>query len=1065
MKKSTQADLLARAQKLLLSALFSIFVISAYAQVSVSGTVKDEKGDGLPGVTILEKGNLSNGTITDIDGNYSLKVGSGATLVFSFTGYRTVEIPAGTGGAVNLTMDLDSELLEEVVVTGYQVLRKRDVSGAVSVISTKDLAGIQSSSFTQQLAGRAAGVTISSSGSPGDATNVRIRGISSFGSNDPLYIIDGVPTTDKFQTSINPADIESMQVLKDASTASIYGSRASNGVVVITTKKGKSGKVKMVYDGSISAANPVRGYDKTLNTSSATFVEAMKLRFSADPQSLPPYARGTLPKYITPAQNGGFSNTINEADYDILNNQITLINPEGTNWWQEMSRTAMVNNHNLSISGGGENSTFMISGGFLGQEGVLKHTYFNRGSIRANSTFKVSDKIRLGQNLMFTNTGGVGIGSSGGSNNEQGIIGSLLKANPLVSVRDIKGNPGTNNAIGLSNNNNPVAALEQNKNNNFSNNRLFGNAYVEVDVIKGLTAKSSFGVDIGSGFSRRFGFPNPYRAEGDKTNNGFSENWNRGIGWTLTNTLAYNKTFSEKHNVGVLVGQEAIKNTGRGISGGLANYFTTDVNAWYINTAFGVPASRGVSSGGGESRLSSLFAKADYSFDDTYFLSATIRRDGSSKFLTDVRYGIFPALSGAVRVSKFLGDIPWMSDLKIRASYGELGNQFIPDYRFVDNFGGSVGSTFYDVAGTNSSPVTGYALTSFGNAEIKWETSKTYNIGFDLGLLENALSVVLDVYQRNTSDLLYNPPLPATAGSAAAPFRNVGGMRNVGFDLGVTYSKNITKDLGFNVTLNASRYTNEITSIADNVDEFFPQDNLTERLPQGNTAFVNKIGSPLSAFRGFEVVGLIQNEADLRGQPAGAAIGGLKFRDINGDGSITDLDAGVIGSPHPDLTLGLNIGMDYKNFDVQAFILGVYGNDIFNATKIQSHFQNFNSNVGIDVVEKQGTGLYPKLNSLDAASRNSSTFFIEDGSYTRLGNLAIGYKIPANVLSKAGISSLRAYIQGQNLFTITKYSGVDPAVSNANIGNSGNVNDLRTGYDNGNYPNNKIISFGVNLGF
>lgn len=1065
MKRTKRSGLLVQVKKLLFSMVLSIFCISAYAQTAVTGTVLDETGSGLPGVTILEKGNPNNGTITDIDGNYSLKVGSNATLVFSFTGYKTVEMPAGTGGKIDLKMELDTELLEEVVVTGYQTLRKRDVSGAVSVISTKQLAGIQSSSFTQQLAGRATGVTISSSGSPGDATNVRIRGISSFGSNDPLYIIDGVPTTDKFQTSINPADIESMQVLKDASAASIYGSRASNGVIVITTKKGKAGKVKMVYDGSISAANPVKGYDKTLNTSSATFVEAMKLRFASDPQSLPPYARGTLPKYITPGQNGGFSNTINEADYDILTNQITLINPEGTNWWQEMSRTAMVNNHNLSISGGGENSTFMISGGFLGQEGVLKHTYFNRGSIRANSTFKVSDKIRIGQNLMFTNTGGVGIGSSGGSNNEQGIIGSLLKANPLVSVRDIKGNPGTNNAIGLSNNNNPVAALEQNKNNNFSNNRIFGNAYIEVDIIKGLTARSNFGVDIGNGWNRRFGFPNPYRAEGDKTNNSFSENWNRNTGWTLTNTLTYNKVFSEKHNVNLLVGQEAIRSQGRGLGAGLSNYFTTDVNAWYINTAFGVPASRTVGSGGGESRLASLFTKADYSFDDTYFLSATVRRDGSSKFLSDVRYGIFPAVSAAVRVSKFMGDIPWMSDLKLRASYGELGNQFIPDYRFVDVFGGGVGSTFYDIAGNNSSPETGYALTAFGNPLIKWETSKTYNVGFDLGLLENDLTVVLDVYQRNTSDLLYNPPLPATAGVAAAPFKNVGGMKNVGFDLGVNYSKNITKDLGFNVSLNASHYRNEITTIADNVEEFFPTDNLTERLPQGNTAFINKIGSPLSAFRGFEVVSLIQNEADLKGQPAGSAIGGLKFRDIDGDGAITDKDAGVIGSPHPDLTLGLNFGLDYKNFDAQLFILGVYGNDIFNATKIQSQFQNFNSNVGIDVVEKQGTGLTPKLNSLDAGSRNSSTFFIEDGSYTRLGNLAIGYKLPADLLRKAGVSSLRAYLQGQNLFTITKYSGVDPAVSNANIGNSGNVNDLRTGYDNGNYPNNKIVTFGINLGF
>lgn len=1065
MKKQFSEFLLKRANNWLLTCFLSLLMFGLQAQVNVSGMILDENGVGLPGATILEKGNNSNGTITDIDGIYEIRVPAGSTIVVSYTGYQTQEIAVGQGGKINVTLAVDLAILDEVVVTGYQVLRKRNISGAVSVISTKELAGIQSSSFTQQLAGRATGVTVSSSGAPGDATNVRIRGISSFQSNDPLYIIDGVPTTDRFQTSINPADIESMQVLKDASTASIYGSRASNGVIVITTKKGKAGKVKVSYDGSVSMANPVKGFDKVLNTDSKTFVEAMKLRFASDPQSLPPYARDAIPTYITPGQNGGYSNTINEADYDPLNNPITLINQQGTNWWKEMSRTAMITNHNLTISGGSDNATFLISGGYFGQEGVLNHTNFNRGSLRANSAFKISNKIRAGQNLVFVRSGGVGVGTTGGQNNEQGVLGSLLKANPLVSVRDIKGNPGSNISLGLSNNNNPVAQLEQNKNNNNVNNRLFGNVYAEADIIKGLTARTNFGSDIGFGHTRRFTFPNPYRNEGDKTANSFREDWNNNVGWTWTNTLAYNTTISDKHDFGVLVGQEAIKSNFRFVNASLANYFTTDVNAWYINSAFGVPASRAVSSGGGESRLASVFGKVDYSYDDTYFLSGTVRRDGSSKFLSDVRYGVFPAVSAAVRVSKFLPDLAWLSDLKLRGSYGELGNQNIDNYRFVDNFGGTVGSTFYDINGDNTNPVTGYALTSYGNGEIVWETSKTTNFGFDLGLLDNALTVVLDVYQRNTANLLYNPPLPYTAGVASPPVKNVGGMTNTGFDIGIGYTKNLTKDLGLNISLNASHYKNEITSIADDVNEFFSNDNLTERLPQGNTTFINQIGSAISSFRGYEVIGLIQNEEERASQPAGAAIGGLKFRDINGDGMITDADATIIGSPHPKLTMGLNIGVNYKNFDVQAFVLGVYGNDIFNATKIQSYFQNFNSNVGADVVSVQGTGLNPRLNALDAASRNSSSFFIEDGSYTRLGNFVIGYKLPSSTLSRIGIGSLRAYVQGQNLLTLTNYSGVDPAVSNANIGNAGNVNDLRTGYDNGNYPSNKIITFGVNVGF
>lgn len=1066
MKQTKPLSLLFEAKRWLFSAML-IFLMSAavVAQVTVSGVVLDENGEGLPGVTILESG-TTNGTITDIDGSYSLKVEPNSNIQVSFTGYMTQTIAVGQGGTFNINLQVDSEVLDEVVVTGYQIQRKRDISGAVSVISTKEIAGIQSSSFTQQLAGRATGVTVSSSGSPGDATNVRIRGISSFGNNDPLYVIDGVPTTDKFQTSINPADIETMQVLKDASAASIYGSRASNGVIVITTKKGKAGKVKMQYDGSIGAVNPVKGFDDVLNTSSADFVKSIQLKFAADPDNLPAYAKSsTLPKYITPGQNGGYSNSYNEADYDPVFNQITELNPVGTNWWQEMTRTAMVNNHNLSVSGGGENSTFMISGGILGQQGVLNHTYFNRSSLRANSNFKVGNRIRIGENMAVVRTGGVGVGSTGGQNNEQGVLGSLLKANPLVSVYDIKGNPGTNNAVGLSNNNNPVAQLNQNKDNNYANNRIFGNIYAEVDIISGLTARTSFGADIGTGQSRRFTFPNPYRSEGDKTANNLNENWNQYYSWTLTNTLAYNKSFSDKHNVGVLLGQEAIASKDRNIGATLANYFTTDLNSWYIQTAFGDPSSRQVNSGGGEGRLASLFGKVDYSFDDTYFLSATIRRDGSSNFTSDYRYGVFPAVSAAVRISNYLQDLAWLADLKLRASYGELGNQNIGRYRFTDNFGGSVGSTFYDIAGNNSAPVTGYALRAYGNNAIKWETSKTYNIGFDLGLLENALTVVLDIYQRNTSDLLYNPPLPATAGSASSPARNIGGMVNKGFDIGVSYTRKLTKDLGLNVSFNGSHYSNEITDIADNVDEFFPADNLTERLPQSTGAFTNRIGYPISSFRGYEVEGIIKTEAEVANQPAGSQIGGLKYRDIDGDGKITDADNTIIGSPHPDFTMGLNIGLDYKNFDVQAFFLGVYGNQIFNATKIQSYFQNFNSNIGKNVLAEQGTGLNPKINGLDAGSRSASSFYIEDGSYTRLGNLAIGYKLPTSLLNKAKIESLRVYLQGQNLFTITNYSGVDPAVSNANIGNSGNVNDLRTGYDNGNYPSNKIISFGVNLGF
>ncbi|MFM2395272.1 MAG: hypothetical protein RLZZ546_3255, partial [Bacteroidota bacterium] len=852
-------------------ALFFLMSAGLSAQVKVSGTIVDETGVGIPGVTVLEVG-TTNGTISDIDGNYSLIVARNAKIQYSFTGYVSQEMDAGDGGAININMAPDNAILDEVVVTGYQIQRKRDISGAVAVVSMKEMKGLQTSSFTQVLAGRAPGVTVSTSGSPGDATNVRVRGISSFTSNDPLYIIDGIPIVEKFNNAINPNDIESIQVLKDASTASIYGSRASNGVIVVTTKRGKEGKVKMSYDGSYGVANPVKGFDKVLNTDSKTFVEAIRLKFAADPNNMPQYAKdASLPKYIVDINGKG------EEGYDILNNPITLTNQAGTNWWQEMSRSAPINNHNLTVSGGTDKATFLISAGYLGQQGVLNHTYFNRGNLRANTTFKVGKRVRIAQTLAIARTGGVGVGSTGGQNNEQGVLGSLLKANPLVSVRDIKGNPGSNLANGLSNGNNPVAQLEQNKDNTRADNRVLGNVSMEVDLMSNLTFRSLIGTDIGVGSGKRFTFPNPYRNEGDKVANSFSESWYQNFGWNFTNTLNYNtKLGGDRHNLNFLVGQEAISFNGRGISGNLANYFTTDINVWYINSSFGAPGSRGVSSGGNQAKLASYFGKMDYSFDDKYFISGTIRRDGSSKFLSGVRYGVFPAASVAWRVSKesFLSDVSWLNDLKLRASYGELGNQNIRDYNFTDLYGSErIGQTFYDISGNNSSPATGYALTAYGNPNTVWETSKSTNFGFDLGLL-NSFNVYLDIYKRNTSNLLYNPPLPGTAGAASAPVVNVGEMVNTGFDLGLNYDKRINSNLAFNAGINLARYKNEILKVSNDDKEFTPNDNLTERLPQSNSAFMNRVGYAISSFNGFEVEGLITTEAE-KARQVGSAIGGL----------------------------------------------------------------------------------------------------------------------------------------------------------------------------------------------
>ncbi len=1049
--------------KYILLGFFSLTMLMAQAQKKVTGKISDSgNGSSLPGSSVVVKG-TSTGVSADANGDYSITAPNGGTLVFSFVGYASKEVAIGNQSIINVSLDSDDKMLQEIVVTGYQSLRKRDITGAVTVIEAEGLKSIKSSSFTQNLAGRAAGVTVSTSGSPGDATNVRVRGISSFTSNDPLYIIDGVPVQDQYQNTINPDDIESIQVLKDAASSSIYGSRASNGVIVITTKQGKAGKTKVTYNGSFGLVNAVKGYDQILNTSSQDYAQAMKLKFSTDATNTPLFAQNpaSLPKYIQP-----MGNTVDESTYDILNNQISLTNQTGTNWWKEMTRTAQMHDHSLNLSGGNDFATFSISAGYLKQQGILNFTEYNRGTVRANSSFKVSKKLRIGENMMYAGNWGVGIGSIGGNNNEQGVIGNLLKATPIIPVTDIKGNPGGHLTAGTGNFTNPTQVLIDNKNNNNKYNRLLGNFYGEYDVIPGLTVRSSFGIDIGNGFNKGFNFPQPYRVEGNKTANSFNENWSNTTTWTWTNTAAYVKTFGQKHRVNVLAGQEAIANKSRNIGGALANYFTTDVNSFYLVTALADPGSRQTYSGGSESRLASVFGKLDYAFDDRYLISATVRRDGSSKFLSDVRYGIFPAVSLGWRISQesFMKDLNWLSDLKIRASYGEVGNQNIRNYNFSNIYGGSVGGTFYDINGTNGSIATGYALTSRGNASTIWESAKTSNIGFDASFLNNSLTVVLDVYKRNTNNLLYNPALPGTAGSASPPFVNVGQMENKGFDLALNYRKSINKDLGFNTSLNLSHYKNKILKVSNNDNKFYPTDNLTERLPQSSGVFINQVGYAISSFRGFIAEGLITTEAE-KAKQVGSAIGGLKFKDINGDGTINDDDNTIIGSPHPKLTAGWNIGVNYKNFDLNTFMFGSFGNKIFNATKIQTYFMNFNSNIAKDVLAVQGTGLNPKINGLDASSRSSSTFYVEDGTYVRMANLQLGYKLPKVAISKLGLNAARVYVQGQNLFTITKYSGVDPAVSNANIGNSGNVNDLRTGFDNGNYPANKIMTVGVNLEF
>lgn len=1054
---------------------------------TVTGKVTDENGSGMPGVNVILKG-TGSGTATDVDGRYSISAGSDAVVVFTFVGYQTQEVPVSGRTTLDVSMVPDVQSLSEVVITGYQVQRKADISGAVAVVNTDDLQSLVASSFAQKLAGRAPGVTVSTSGRPGDVTNVRIRGISSFGNNDPLYVIDGVPVQDKGNLNLNPNDIESMQILKDPSTASIYGSRASNGVIVITTKQGKPGKTKLTYNGSFSMANEVKGWDDILITDSQEYLDMTTQFFTNGGQAVPAYAAsGTLPKYIyvNPDLNGGLSvgDNANESLYDRYSNPIMLTSP-GTNWWEEITRTGKIHDHYLNLSGGSEAATFSIGAGALVQEGVLKFNDFNRYNIRANSSFKIGNRVRIGETLNYANRGIV----NNIAQSEQGVISQVYKMSPLIPVYDIgtsvddegyRDSFGGSKTAQTGNAANPYAALQRGRRNWTRTNNLLGNFYGELDLIKGLTFRSDFKFDITTFNGKNFAYRTPENEENQGAQN-FNENWGNSSTLTWTNVLNFNRSF-DRHNISALAGYEALKGQFRNINGSLNNYFSVDPNIWYLNSAFGSADTRQVNSNGGENRLVSVFGKVDYNYADKYYVSATVRRDGSSRFSEANRFAVFPAFSLAWRLSgeSFLQGATFISDLKLRASWGKTGNENIANYNFVDKWGGSVGSAFYDINGTNNSTVTGYHLTGVGTESLgqptKWEEAETTNIGLDASLFNDRLMVVLDVYQRKTNDLLYNAALPGTFGYLApnAPFRNTASMTNKGFDLGLSYRGRITGDLNFNVDLNVSHYKNTVDRIDGITTFFYPnsaQGRIDNRLP--TQININQIGHPISSFRGYVLDGIYRTEGELGAldQP-GAQVGGFRFKDLNDDNRIGEEDLAIIGSPHPDFTYGLNLGLSFRNFDLALFFVGSQGNEIFNYTRLFTHFRQFNANVSREYWLNNGTGSEPKLNILDTSSRQASEYYVEDGSYFRLGQLQIGYNVPVPAPISNTISRLKIYVQGQNLFTVTSYSGLDPALSNANIGDFSNnvqgnfLNDIWTGFDIGQYPNNKMVTFGLTAEF
>jgi TonB-linked SusC/RagA family outer membrane protein len=1068
--------------------LFFVLGTSAFAQRKLTGKVVDADAQiGLPGVTVLLKGG-TKGTSTDANGNYSLEVPqNGGTIVFSSIGYETKEEVIGNRSEINVSMNADTKSLNEVVVTGYASQRKKDITGAVTVVGAKELTATPTASVTQMLQGRASGVVVGNDNSPGGGTMVRIRGFGSINNNSPLYVIDGVPTQGTLN-QINPNDIETMQVLKDASAASIYGARAANGVVIITTKKGKPGEPSISFDFYTGTQRPGKMLDLLNTQELGQYLYQAELGAGRNPSVTSPsvqYKFGpngeqTIADYIYPnvygtlPSNYTYTNDIADPNLGKTAFNITKANKEGTNWQDVIFDPAPISNFQIGATGGSNNAKYAISANYFKQDGILRYTKYDRYSVRANTEFK-KGIFTLGENLTVSYDERQGITN----NDESNPIMFAIRVHPIIPVFDITGGPaelgGTNSSpyngfagskgVNLGNAPNPLARLYREKDNITKGTHIFGNVFAELDIIKGLKARTSLGLEYNQ-YNRSEYFHRDIEAAEARASNSLNviNNFDRSLTWF--NTLNYNKEFGA-HSLNVLVGTEAVTTYSFGFQANRAGFAFDDLEYRYLDAG----SASGLNNSGGGATISALFSqfgKVNYSYKDIYLADFTLRRDGSSRFSAANRYGIFPAFSVGVRLSEysFMKDLKFLNDMKVRLGWGKTGNQLIPNvYNAYTLYAADPIRNAYDINGTGSSIVGGFDLVQFGNPNGKWETTTSTNIGLDAVLFNSKLEVVIDLYNRLTTDMLTQIAIPRTAGTGTIPYTNIGEVQNKGIDIGLNYRDKVG-DFRYTVGVNFAHYKNEVIKL--NNDPNATIFGFTTRLP---AISATKAGLPIASYYGYIVDGVIKDEAEAAAAPKFGTYtreGTFKFRDVNGDGVITAADRTIIGNPHPDFTYGVNINLGYKNWDLTLFGQGSQGNEIFNYVRYWTDFNTFQGNRSKDMLynswKKSGdVAKLPRLNAGDATSQQISTYFIEDGSYFRLKNVQLTYSIPAGWIKKVGLGSAQVYVQGQNMFTLTKYTGLDPDI---NLRRSGNDNqDIHMGIDEGAYPVAKSYLVGLRLGF
>lgn len=1052
--------------------------IGIYAQSTLRQGVVYSQTDGEPliGVGVMIK-NTSKGTLTDIDGRFSIEAESTDVLVLSYIGFETQEVVVGNETKFSISLREKAELLDELVVIGYGVQKKSVVTASISKVTADELNATKPSRIEDALKGKVSGVQITqSSGQPGSDSKVRIRGIGTVNNSEPLYIVDGMAVTGGINY-LNPVDIQSVEVLKDAASAAIYGARAANGVILVTTKNGVSGKATINYDFNYGWQNPWR--QKSVLNAKEYMIIMNETQIND----------GNAPRY---------------TNEEIMNAGA------GTDWQKEtFYANAPVQNHQISINGGTEKATYFLSLGYFNQDGIIGGNYgrsnYERWSVRTNSTYEAFEtkdrsflnKLKLGVNIGYSRIVSTGIET----NSEYGsVLGSAVSFNPLVpvyadeataeqilssypyAVKDKNGNVFSIPPAGFQELANPVAMLNQPFSEVGNSDKFVGSFFAELDILPRLKFKSSYGVDLA--FWGTDGHQFPYFLATQGKNITQSSVWgvmNRGNRWQVENVLTYNEVFAEKHNVTAVLGQSAQKYTYRQLGGSDYDLLENNPNKANINSAIADRDNERVYGGTGGfdfESLASYFGRIDYNYDERYMIQGTLRRDGSSHFGPNNKWALFPAVSFGWNIFNepyIQNSRPlWFDSFKLRFSWGKNGNESIGNFSYTSLMDG--GQNYYYGGGYVVDPVNGgtkngtmqYGSSSgrIPNPNVKWEESEQTNIGIDMRFFKSALTFTADYFNKKTIGMLMEQPIPGYVGQQG-PIANVGDMENRGIELELGWQHSVGK-FNYHIKANASYIKNKLLKLGNTTSDQVGEQVYESAGASGVGDFIKgKDGEVWPFFYGYKTNGIFQNQAEIdsyvnsngeKMQP-NAQPGDVRFVDVTGNGIIDDEDRTKIGKGMPDWTYGLTFGGDYNGFDLNLFFQGSLGNDIFDFSQ-RSDIPAMNRPSWI-LDRWIGEGTSNSIPRMTAANPNnnwrSSDLYIKDGSYVRLKTAQLGYTLPIALTKKATIQKVRIYVSAENLLTFTKYEGFDPEIA------SGDYN--RIGVDKGNYPQSRTISIGANISF